>query len=133
VNVIHTSPEDSPNALWREPPTISGEPAVGQALQCARRLLGPGVHAKVSWQWLRGPTNGSAPYELDRWEEIAGAVGQTYTPTDDDAGRRLAVHAVAHARSREEGIRSQPTAPVGPRRESPPHQPTDPVRPSRSL
>ena len=61
----------------------AGPPQVGVELT-ATLTHGGGQPSAPTWQWQRSQSTGP-------WLNIAGATGPTYTPTEQDAGRRLQV------------------------------------------
>ena len=63
--------------------TPAGQPEVGVELT-ATLTHGGGEPTDPAWQWQRSGSGG-------HWLNIAGATGTTYTPTEQDAGRRLRV------------------------------------------
>jgi len=64
-------------------PTISGMPAVGQALLCSSGTFAGSVPLSFAYQWL----SGGAP--------IAGATGSAYTVASSDAGHQLSCQVTA--------------------------------------
>ena len=88
-------------------PRIDGEARVGSALRAVGGAW-DGEPASVELRWLRCDGAGEG------CEPIAGAIGDAYTPTAADAGRRIVVEAVARNAAGVGSDRSAPTAVVAP-------------------
>ena len=65
--------------------TVPGQPVVGFEIT-ATLADDDGVTGTVRWQWAREATAGA-------YEDISGATSESYTPVDDDGGKRLQVTA----------------------------------------
>lgn len=63
--------------------TPAGQPETGVELT-ATLTHGGGTPTNPAWQWQRSATGGL-------WVNIDDATGSTYTPTDEDAGKRLRI------------------------------------------
>jgi hypothetical protein len=87
------------------PPSISGEPIVGEILT-GHDGTWDGDGLTFAHQWQRLTTSGT-------WEDIAGATGQTYTPTAADMNRRIRLRVVATGPGGDsDPAYSEPTDPV---------------------
>ena len=71
------------------PPTISGDPRVGQTLTASPGTWSGTTPITYTYQWFRCGAN------VDNCAPIAGATSSTYTVQSDDVGKRLLVQVTA--------------------------------------